>query len=446
MTARAASVFSPSVLSLLVAAFLLSGCQSMKDVFTTEDEKPLPGTRISALQLQRELSPSETLQQQPIQLPEVWANQLWPQAGGYPTHAMGHLALGGKLKRAWKSSVGAGGDRRAPLTARPVVAENTVFTLDTKGRVSAFALESGKKKWDVSIVPKDEDDSAAVGGGLAYAEGRLFATAGYKSLTAIDPVGGKKLWNVALPAPARAAPTINDGKIFLTTIDNRLMVYSATDGAEVWKYTGVPETTNLLGAAGPAADASVVVLPLSTGEINGLNPADGRVLWQDNLSAIRRTGSLSSISDIRALPVIDGGAVYAVSYSGRMLALDQLTGDRLWQREIGSGETPWVAGDVIYVLTAEQQVAALSRANGDIYWVASLPHLDDEETLVWAGPILAGGRLILTGSNGELAEINPVDGKIIRREKIGGKSTIAPIVSNNTLLVLDAGGDISAYR
>lgn len=431
------------ILPVLVAAFLLSGCQSL---FTTDDEKPLPGERLSALQLQRDLVASDSLKDIAIHLPEAWTNQLWPQTGGYPTHAMGHLTLGKDLKRAWKSSVGKGGDRRSPLTAGPVVAENTVFTLDARGKVTAFALDSGKKKWDAKVVPQDEDESAAVGGGLAYAEGKLFVTAGYKMLSALDPVSGKKVWNVSIPAPARAAPTVVDGRAYLTTIDNRLMVYDAADGHEVWKYSGISETTNLLGAAAVAADANTVVLPLSSGEISGLNPADGRLLWQDNLSAIRRMGSLSTISDIRALPVIDGGAVFAVSYSGRMLALNQASGDRLWQREIGSAETPWLAGDTIFMISTDQQVVAMSKTNGEIYWVSSLPHVDDGDTIVWSGPILAGGRLILTSNQGELAELNPADGKIMSRKEIGDGAMIAPVVSNNTLLVLDTDGDLSAYR
>lgn len=431
------------VASLVFASLMLSACS---DLFVTDEDRPLPGTRISALQLQRDLAPSDALKGAAPQLPEAWANQLWPQSGGYPTHAMGHLALGKDLKRVWSASVGAGGGRRAPLTAGPVVAENTVFTLDAEGQVTAFDLAKGKSKWRVSVVPKGEDETAAVGGGLAYADGKLYVTAGYKALTALDPVSGKTVWNIAIPAPARAAPTVLDNKIYLTLIDNRLAVYDAAEGKDLWKYTGIAETTNLLGAAGSAAAPGLIVLPLSTGEISGLDPNDGRLLWQDNLSAIRRTGSLSTISDIRALPVIDGGAVYAVSYSGRMVALDQTTGDRLWQREIGSGETPLVAGDAVFVLTSEQQVVALSRANGDIYWVAPLPHIEDEETVVWAGPVLAGGRLLATGSNGELAEIDPQSGKILGKKDIGDGSLIAPVVSNNTLLVIDTDGDLSAYR
>lgn len=427
----------------------LSACDSIKEKFVDAGDTVLPGERISVLQLQKELVPNAGLEGAAITLPEAWTNQFWPQAGGYPNHAMGHLTLGAKLERAWSVSVGSGGDRRTPLTAQPVVAEGLVFALDTEGEVTAFDLASGKKKWRQSIVPRGEEDSGAVGGGLAYASGKLFVTSGYKYLVAINPLTGSPLWKATIPSPARAAPTVMDDKVYIITLDNRLMVFSASDGTPDWNYAGVSETTNLLGSAAPAADASIVVLPLSSGQIFGLRPENGQIAWEDNLSAVRRTGSLSSIADIRGLPVIDQGVVYAVSYSGRMVALDQVTGDRLWQREIGSAETPWAAGEAVFVISSEQQLAALSRRTGDIHWVTQLPKYDGsdkDKPIVWSGPVLAGGRVILAGSNGKMLEVNPQDGKVLVERKLGGDAVIAPLVAANTLLVLTEDGELTAWR
>jgi outer membrane protein assembly factor BamB len=437
------------LVAVVSTSLLLSGCESVSNMLGSSEDPPLKGERISILQLQQQLVPDPALQQSPIVLPESWENKLWPQSGGYPNHAMGHLAFGASLKKAWSSSIGEAGDRRSPLTTSPVVSDNLIFTIDTEGNVSAFDLATGKKKWRESIVPKNEKDTTAIGGGLALSEGKLFAASGYNYLHALDPVTGKILWKVATPAPARAAPTVMNNRIFLTTIDNRLMVYATDDGRLLWKHTGVSETTNMLGAASVAVDDTTVVLPLSSGEIYGLSVENGNVLWQDNLSAVRRVGAFSSISDIRGMPVIDQGVVYAVSYSGRMVALNQTTGDRLWQREIGSGETPWAAGDVVFAITAEQQLTALSRQTGGIYWVTQLPRFTDGakgDAVVWSGPILAGGRLFLASNHEELAEADPMTGKLIKTHSISGGTIKPPIVVGHTLLILTSDGKLTAYR
>lgn len=439
--------FARAVVVPVMAAFLLSGCQYLGEKFQHESEKPLPGDRISILQLQHDLTPSTGAET--VTLSDAWENKFWPQAGGYPTHAMGHLALGADIKRAWRSSVGEGGDRRTPLMTQPVIAENTVFSIDAEGRVSAFDLEKGKRKWRVSFVPRREGASGRIGGGIAWAAGKLYATAGYQYLAALDPQTGKQIWRVEMAAPVRSAPTVMDGRLYVVTLDNRLFAYNAEDGTALWNYAGVSEGASLLGSASVAVDETIVVLPLSSGEIYGLRPENGQVVWQDNLSAVRRGGTLSSIADVRGLPVIDRGLVFAVSYSGRLVAIDVVTGQRVWQREIGSAETPWVSGDTVFVVTNEQQLLALSREAGEIRWIRDLPRWADKNRvrpIIWAGPVLAGGRLFLTSTSMDMVEIDPANGKTLKVHPMKGQVMVPPVVSGKTLVVQTRGGEISAWR
>ena len=435
--------------AVFFAALLLSGCSGFEGVFGDKNLPPLPGERISILQLQQELTPNAALQKEPVILPEAWNNTFWPQAGGYPNHAMGQLMLGKNLKEAWSVSIGAGGGRRNPLIVQPIVAGGTVFTLDTDGRVTAFNFADGKQKWRVSSLPPGEEDSGYIGGGLAYSSEKLYVTNGYKQLVCINPATGSIVWRSAVPSPARAAPTVVDGRVYLITLDNRLMVFSAADGTPLWNYAGVAETTNLLGSVSPAVNASLVVMPMSSGEIVGLRTENGQVVWQDNLSAVRRAGALSAIADIRGQPVIDQGLVYAASYSGRMVAIDEISGQRVWQREIGSAEMPWAAGATVFVVSTEQQLLALSRVNGDIHWINPLPRFEDgnkDRPVVWTGPVLAGGRLILASSSGQMVEVNPQDGKILKQSELPGNVMIEPVVADNTLLILTGQGELVAYR
>lgn len=435
--------------ALTACALLLSGCGNTT-LFSDDNKTPLKGERISVLQLQKDLTPDASLKNEPVTLPQAWTNQFWPQRGGYPNHAMGNLALGPNLKEAWHSSIGSGGGRRDPLIAGPVVAEGAVFTLDTAGDITAFDISKGKVKWRESSVPRGEDDGeGAIGGGLAYASGKLYATNGFKQLTSVNPATGAVVWKAVLPAPARSAPLVADDRVYVITLDNRLLVFSAADGSPLWNYQGVAQETNLLGSASPAADQSLVVLPLSSGELLGLRPENGQVVWEDNLSAVRRMGALSSITDIRGLPVIDQGVVFAASYSGRFVALDQISGKRLWQREAGSAETPWPAGDTVFTITTEQQLAAFSRQGGGIRWNVQLPRYKDkgkDDPVVWTGPVLAGGRLIVASSGGQMLEIDPQDGHTLKATGLEGAVTIPPVVAADTLFILSQDGTLAAYR
>jgi outer membrane protein assembly factor BamB len=434
----------------MAAGFMAAGCSSVTDMFEEEEDAPLEGERISVLELQQALEPDDAaLEVQGLITPDAWRNQFWPQTGGYPNHSMQNLALNpSSLNRAWSVSIGQGSSRRLPLTAQPIVADGQVFTLDTDFNLSSFKVLDGALLWRSDVASKSEDDPV-IAGGIAYSSGILYVTNGYNELLAVDPKNGEILWRKTLPAPSRAAPTIMEDRVFVTTLDGKLLAMNAADGASLWEYAGIHETASLLGAASPAANRQIVVPAFSSGEITALRVQNGSVAWSDNLSNLRNLGGLASLAAIRALPVIDKGVVIAISFSGRLVAIDERTGTRIWQREISGSKTPWLAGNHLFVISSENELVALGRDTGAIRWIIPLPRYVDNDTakpISWSGPILAGGRLIAVGTDGIVMSINPEDGAVLGTWDAGGTVTIDPIVADSTLYLLEDNGTLSAYR
>lgn len=444
---RLKNLFAAMVLSL--AALTTTGCDTAKTLFGEVKEPPLKGDRISVLQYQGELEPDPILASAQMELPASWENSFWPQFGGYPSHAMGHLNLSMPLKKQWSTSIGKAGKRRKPLSIQPIVADERIFTLDASAKLSAFHTSNGKKLWSVNLVPKDEEEIGTIGGGLAFADGLLFVSSGYQQLLAIDPDNGKTVWKQKTTSPTRSAPAVLSGRVLVITLDNQIQAFNATDGEPLWNHSGVQETTNLLGSSSPAIDKNITIAALSSGEILALRSENGQVLWQDNLSSLRKYGALPGISDIRGLPVIDRGIIYIIGSSGRMLALDEHTGRRLWQKEIGGAETPWPAGDTIFTLTSNQQMVALGRHSGQIYWVSQLPTFvkqDNPDTsLVWTGPVMAGNRLILASNRGHILFLDPFTGETKDTIKFSDGTVIPPVVADDTLYILTQDADLIAY-
>lgn len=105
-----------------------------------------------------------------------------------------------------------------------------------------------------------------------------------------------------------------------------------------------------------------------------------------------------------------------------------------------------MAGNHIFVLSSENQLIALGRDTGSVRWVTELPRFDDGDPIVLNGPVLAGGRLILAGTDGRVFEISPENGKTLKEWDAGDTVSIAPIVAGNTLYLLTRDGTLSAYR
>lgn len=424
----------------------ISSCDTFLGV---EEAPPLPGKRISILVHEQTLEPDSVTAGQNIILPAPTTNPNWPQAGGYPNHAMHHIKIPGNVRETWSVNIGAGSDDEERLIAQPVVARDRVFTMDADSVISAFNAKTGDDIWTTEITPDDEDDGH-VGGGLAYANGKLFVTTGFAQLVSLDAKTGKVIWRRKLESPFRTAPTVRGNRVFALTLRNKLFAINGSTGETLWSHSGIEEITSFLGGASPAVDSGVVIAPYSSGELVALKVENGQVLWSDSLTGNRRSRSTTTLSSIRGRPVIDRGIVIAISNSGQIAAINLRTGRRIWDRAIGGIESPWVAGDFIFFLTNDSELVAMARRTGRIHWVQPLPQWEDLEDktgrIIWTGPVLLSDRLIVAGSSGEALSISPYTGKILGKVVLPDGVTIGPVAASNTLYFLSDDADLVAYR
>lgn len=434
-----------AALSALSAGLALGGCGWLGE----EEAPPLPGERLSVMLLESDLEPDPRLADLEVRLPKPYLNPDWPQSGGYSDHAMHHLEAAVDLKEIWSSGFGDGGDDEERLLSAPIVVGDRVFTVDVDYEVTAFDAKDGDVVWRKEVEIPDEDDDA-FGGGLAFEGGVLYLSTGYAKLIALKAGDGEELWRVHVDAPMRAAPAVAKGVVLVATVDNQSVAFDAKDGEELWSHTGFSETAGMLGGSSPALNDEMAVVPYSSGEVFALAAKNGRVSWNGTLTSLRRVDALSSLADIRGAPVIDRGVVYALSQAGRMAAFDLRSGARIWEKRIGGINTPWIAGDFLFVLANEGHLVAMTRRGGRVRWLTSLPIWEDPEDPVdpisWVGPVLAGDRLVLGNSLGEVWTISPYTGKILGRVDVDDPVRVAPVVAGGTIYVQTEGGRLIAFR
>ena len=436
----------PRAAVLLLAVFVLDGC-SVFDNMVGDSKERLPGKREVVVAARRGLAVDAT-DKRPLVLPAATPTPEWAQAGGGPTHVVGNVAVSG-LAPAWRASIGEGGGYRQKITAQPLVAGGRVLTMDSDAVVTAFDLVTGARQWRTDT-RDDKDRSTNVGGGIAVAGGVVYATTGRAEALALDAATGAIRWRKPLGAPARSSPTIADGRLFVTTLDNRLISLSAATGDRQWAYQASAAATTLLGQAAPAVSDGLVVAGFGSGDLVAVRADSGALAWTDSLASARGRNSVADLSAIRGLPVLDHGRVYAIGVGGLLVALDLRSGRRLWEREVGGGETPWLAGDWLFVQTLDQSLAAINREDGRVRWITGLPRYDNPEKrrdpLFWAGPVLAGGKLVLAGTNEEALSIDPVTGTILGKQELRGAAAIAPVAAGGSLFIVTDDGTIQAFR
>ncbi|HHK74851.1 MAG TPA: pyrrolo-quinoline quinone [Rhizobiales bacterium] len=436
----------------------LAGCGGINEMFYGEkDGPPLEGERETIIVENDPLASEQGIGG--VSIPAAHTNASWSQPGGVPSNAPGHLSAGASLNRVWSIDAGVGSSGNGRLTASPVIDGGRVYVIDARANVSAYSAAGGKRYWRVGLKPKGESAAEGYGGGVAASGGRIFATTGFGTAVALDASTGRRLWEKKLGSPVRSSPTATGGKVYLVTVDNRIFCLSASDGEVIWDFRRYAESAGVLGSPSPAVSGNNVVAPYSSGEIINFNTETGKPAWADSFSRTQRLSPIAKLSTISGRPVIDRGLVFAISHSGRMGAVNLKTGERVWARNIGGTQTPWVAGNSVFVVSLSGKLYALDRLNGKLRWMQNLNKAEkakpkkkgffrkkEKPAILWNGPVLAGGRLLLVSSDGRLVTVSPQDGRVIGGRKLGGKYLIPPVVANGMVYVLSNSARLTAFR
>lgn len=427
-------------LALALPLLALAGCS-----FWEAEETPLEGDRIAVLTYDRSLRADTSLAGQTPQLPSAVANDTWPQAGATPNHAPQHVALPGALSQVWRAGIGDGNSESGRILSQPVVIDGRVYALDAGSRVTAVEAGSGRQVWSEEL-----GDGESFGGGLAHDGENLYATTGTGTVYALNPDNGEVIWERRLGAPLRGAPSVAGGGVLMIDVLNRLHVLDAVDGETIWTHQGIEEVAGLLGAASPAIGEGAVIAAYSSGEIYALVAEGGQEVWADSLAALTRVDPIADLADIRGNPVLAEGTVYATGNANRTVAIDLRSGTRIWEVELGGAQTPWVSGQAVYAIGSDGQLVAIERDGGRIYWVTQLARYEEPEDrsgpISWYGPVLAGGRLLLASSAGELLSVDPATGEITDTRELPEGATASPVVAGGTLYLMMDDGDLLALR
>ncbi|MBR73109.1 MAG: pyrrolo-quinoline quinone [Rhodospirillaceae bacterium] len=433
---------------IIPVCFLLYACGEWMG---EPEDPPLPGKRISVLLQSSVIQPDPTVSDLPIRLPKPYINKEWPQTGGYPDRAMHHLSASNNPSIFWNTKFGSPSDTKTQILSTPVVAGEKIFATDSKGLIYSFSTDSGVLLWSYNPKPEYEDKESGFGGGLAYSRGRIFASTGFGEILALNAKTGQIIWRFNTGIPFRTAPVVADKKVFAISLDNQIWALDGRSGKKLWSHAGISEPAGLLGGASPAIAGDIVLVPYSSGEITALSIKNGRIIWSDALGNQNQlTSSISTFNDINGSPIIDRGLAFIISHGSHLVAIDLRSGSRVWEHDLAGVNTPWVAGDFLYVVTLEGEVVCLVRKTGKIRWVKSLPrHADPErkeESIKWSGPILINDRLLLTSSAGVAVVISPYDGRYLGRVVVPDAISLPPIVADETIFVLTDQAKIYALR
>jgi outer membrane protein assembly factor BamB len=139
-------------------------------------------------------------------------------------------------------------------------------------------------------------------------------------------------------------------------------------------------------------------------------------------------------------PVLEGNAVCAVAYQGRVACFDASSGSNLWSREMSSIAGLDMDSKQVYVTDAKGVMFALDKDSGASVW-----QLDKLVTRSPTRPLALGEFVIVADSQGLVHALRSDNGSLVGRTKTDGSAIRTdPVRSATGFVVQSVNGGIYA--
>jgi len=439
MTTKTATWRTLGFMALAFGA--LSACKGNNNII-------LPGERLS-IRPQEQLAVAN--QGAAISLGAPVSNAAWLQEGFGANHVVPHLALAATPVLRWSADIGRGNSDRSRITSTPVIAGGVVYTLDAGGSVQASATDTGAPLWRADLTPMSERSGAeGFGGGLALEGRSLYVTTGFGELLSLDAAGGAINWRYGFDAPLRGGPTVEAGRIFVMASDDTAYAIDGARGKLSWRIPG-PQGTGpvTMGGASPAVSGQNVVLPFSSGRTMGVTTS-GTQRWSADVNQGRLSTVRGTIGGFPGAPVIYGGRAFVANASGLSAAVQLTNGQESWALPVGATGTAAQIGGQFFSVSDTSQLLRIDAATGRVIWAVQLPEYEKPEKrrgfIAHYGPVVAGGQVIVAGTDGQLRFFNPVDGAASYAVSIPAGAASAPVIAAGVLYVQNQKGKLLAFQ
>jgi outer membrane protein assembly factor BamB len=264
----------------------------------------------------------------------------------------------------------------------PFYADGVVYFGASDGCVYAVDVETRRLKpgWP----PRDDKGDVvcqttdAVWATPLVADGRVYVAAMDHHLYSLDAETGKEIWTSQVRGAMAAPPTLvlEEGLLYVGTFDGQLYAIKAESGELVEDFHF--EANNWIWSKVLALGNQLFATSLD-GNLYALDPANGAEIWSYCDTTVDSNGRCNDMV-LRASPVEAGGSIIIASESGKVIAVED--GVRKWPRPNITLEndiltTPVVSEGVIYVITMNGEVRALTAETGAEVWPPYKPPSSD---------------------------------------------------------------------
>ncbi len=312
------------------------------------------------------------------------------------------------------------------------VVGTTVLAAADQGELLSINATNGDVNWRLRL---PEGLSAGVG---ADAQSLAVVTLSNELLLIQS---GQVRWRVRLPARVLTPPLVAGGRVFVALSDRSTQAFDGSTGARLWVQTrsGDPLVLRQAGVLLAVGDTLVVG---GLGRLQGLNPGNGRVVWDASLATPRGTNEVERLVDVVGPVSRMANSVCARAFNATVGCVDASNGRVVWTR--ASQGAVGVHGDEQHVVGSDNddRLFAWRRDTGEPLWTS--------ERLKYRGltaPLVVNGRALVGDAQGMVHAVDLKTSADVSRWRADGSAIVgAPVSAAGFVLFQTRKGGVYAWR
>lgn len=333
----------------------------------------------------------------------------------------------------WSVAAGRGMDDDY-LRLSPVIQEGQIFVASKSGLITDLELAHGHKLWQKNI-------KQIITSGPAINKGIIIIVTKQPLAIALDANSGDVLWRATLPNQVLAPPAVGQGKVIFKTVDGQILAFELRTGTSLWTYEHGSPLLILRPSSAPKIVDNKLVVGFSDGKLAAFNLKNGNLIWERTIAFPQGVTSVDQLVDVAADPVLSHDVIYVVTYQGQLEAISLRSGRILWERSFSSYSGLSI-GNSLYITDTKGGVWAFNRSTGELLW--------QQQFLSHRGltaPAIFGNSLIIGDQEGYIHWLAQSDGHPLARDLVHDDASIiaTPVVDYPIVYILTREGGLSAW-
>ncbi|MGR2739404.1 outer membrane protein assembly factor BamB [Billgrantia sp. Q4P2] len=340
-----------------------------------------------------------------------------------------------ELNTDWRQRVGQGLGR-ATYPIAPSLDNGVIYAADERGRVMAMDAQSGERRWQTDL-------EVGVSSGLTAVAGQVYLGTRNGEVLALSQSSGDVSWRARVSSEVLAPPQPNNELLIVQSVDGTVTALDRLTGRERWVHTTTEPALTLRGTGTPTTIDPVTFAGFANGRLVTLDNRSGQPLWERRIAVPRGRSEIDRMVDLGGQPVLTpDGRLFVTSYNGRLVALEAPSGEVLWEREHSSFQTPVLVGDRLFTVTEASHVIAFDSRTGEEVW-----RNRDLEGRWLTSPAFADGNLVLGDFEGYVHLIDVQNGRFTARTRVDSSGiSVRPITDFRRIYVLANSGRLEALE